>query len=61
MCCDHMLCASCARPVAEARCGVCRLARSQLHQSQPVPLAALVAIGVVLLALMALLGNHLAA
>jgi len=31
MCCDQLLCARCAAPVAEARCPVCRAARAELH------------------------------
>jgi len=31
MSCEHLICAQCAGPVAEARCPVCRAARSDLH------------------------------
>jgi hypothetical protein len=31
MCCEHLVCASCARPVAEAACPVCRGTRAQFH------------------------------
>jgi hypothetical protein len=28
---EHLICAQCAGPVAEARCPVCRAAKSDLH------------------------------
>ena len=31
MSCEHLICAQCAGPVAEARCPVCRAAKSDLH------------------------------
>ena len=31
MSCEHLICAHCAGPVAEARCPVCRAAKSDLH------------------------------
>ena len=31
MSCEHLICASCAGPVAEARCPACRAARAQVH------------------------------
>jgi hypothetical protein len=33
MCCEDLVCARCAGPVAEARCPVCRAARETLHHS----------------------------
>ncbi|MGF7236423.1 MAG: hypothetical protein ACQSGP_15880 [Frankia sp.] len=33
MCCDDLVCARCAGPVAEARCPACRSARDQMHHS----------------------------
>ena len=33
VCCEHLLCAHCAQPVADAGCPVCREARSRLHHS----------------------------
>ena len=33
MSCDHLVCAVCAGPVIEGRCGTCRAARAQLHAS----------------------------
>jgi hypothetical protein len=31
MCCDDLVCARCAGPVAEGRCPTCRAARAELH------------------------------
>jgi hypothetical protein len=31
MSCEHLMCAHCAGPVAEGRCGVCRAGRERLH------------------------------
>jgi hypothetical protein len=33
MCCEDLVCARCAGPVAEARCPACRAARATLHHS----------------------------
>ena len=51
MCCDHMVCASCAGPVSEARCPICRVARSQVHGGPGHPVAAMAVIVMALLAL----------
>jgi len=51
MCCDNLVCASCARPVVEAGCTVCRAARAELHGTQPLPMAAFLAVLAVLLLL----------
>ena len=51
MCCDNLVCASCSRPVAEARCSVCRAARAELHGVQPLSMAAFLAVLAVLLLL----------
>jgi hypothetical protein len=51
MCCDHLVCASCAGPVSEARCPVCRTARAQVHGGATHPVAAMAVIVAVLLAL----------
>lgn len=58
MCCDTMVCASCSRPVALAACPVCRTARAELH-GQPMSLAAFALALVALLAVAALLAQHL--
>ncbi|MGH3344492.1 MAG: hypothetical protein ACRDPK_16810 [Carbonactinosporaceae bacterium] len=31
MSCERLLCASCAGPVSEGRCGVCRAGRARIH------------------------------
>jgi hypothetical protein len=31
MCCEHLICANCAGPVAEGRCSVCRSQRARMH------------------------------
>ena len=59
MCCEHLVCASCAHAVADARCPVCRSARDRLHRHstmQPLTVALLMA---ALLALAAVLSVHL--
>jgi hypothetical protein len=33
MCCEELVCARCAGPVAEARCPACRAARAMLHHN----------------------------
>lgn len=46
MCCEHLVCASCAHAVADARCPVCRSARDRLHRHstmQPLTLVLLMA------------------
>ena len=55
MCCDNLVCASCSRPVAEARCSVCRAARAELHGSQPLPMATFLAVLAALLLVAVLL------
>jgi len=32
MSCEHLICAQCAGPVAEARCPACREARAEVHR-----------------------------
>jgi hypothetical protein len=58
MCCDHLVCASCSRPVADACCAVCRASRAQLHGSEPLSLAVFVAVLAVLLLLAVVLSVH---
>ena len=31
MCCEHLLCAACGGPVAEARCATCVVSRAHVH------------------------------
>jgi hypothetical protein len=59
VCCDHLVCASCTRPVADGHCGVCRAARARLHPSAGVPMQMLLVLAAVI-ALAALLSAHLA-
>ncbi len=33
MCCEDLICARCAGPVAEGRCASCRSARDSMHQA----------------------------
>jgi hypothetical protein len=51
MCCEQLLCARCAAPVAEAGCAVCRAARAELHRHAGLPVAQLAAVVAALLAL----------
>ena len=58
MSCEHLICAACAGPVAEANCPVCQAARAHVHHHSGglrVPLI-VVALAVLLL----LLAMHLA-
>lgn len=57
MCCEDLVCARCAAPVAEGRCPACRAARESLHQSSfTFSPQLVVAALVVLLALLVLAG-----
>lgn len=58
MCCEDLVCASCAQPVAEGRCPVCRAARARMHAVRGTS-AATIAMIVLLLALAALLSTRL--
>ena len=59
MCCDHLVCASCTRPVADGHCAVCRATRAQMHQPAGLPVSMMVLFAA-LLALAVLLSTHLA-
>jgi hypothetical protein len=60
MCCEQLVCASCAHPVGEARCSLCRATRSHMHGTAPAATAAWVAITLVmLLTVAAALYQHL--
>jgi len=61
MCCEHMVCASCAHPVADGRCPTCRAARSQLHGGSAAapPYSYLIAAALLFAALVLLLGHTL--
>jgi ferredoxin len=61
MSCEHLVCASCAGPVVEGRCPVCRAARAEVHSHGAFglsPQAILVALVVVLAVLIAVAGAH---
>jgi hypothetical protein len=34
MCCEHLVCANCARPVVQAGCSTCRATRVEMHGTQ---------------------------
>ena len=59
MCCEHLVCARCAHPVADARCPACRAARARMHPRQSLLSPAMLMWLVVLLTLAAFLSNHL--
>jgi len=61
MSCEHLICAQCAGPVAEARCPVCRAAKSDLHHHHGHGGSIPYAVALLLLALAVLLAlQHLA-
>jgi hypothetical protein len=55
MCCERLLCARCAAPVADGGCPTCRAARAELHPHAGLPVVTLAAIVAVLLAVAAVL------
>ena len=59
MCCDHLVCASCTRPVSDGHCAVCRAARAQLHPSAGLPVSMLVLLAALLMLAVAV-STHLA-
>jgi hypothetical protein len=62
MSCEHLICASCASPVIEGRCPVCREARAQLHHHGPAALSPQLLVAVALILLLGLLiATHLLA
>ncbi|MDQ6873621.1 MAG: hypothetical protein M3042_00955 [Actinomycetota bacterium] len=54
MCCEQLICARCAGPVAEARCPVCRSARAGLHGAPAFPAQAMLVLTVLVLLLVTL-------
>jgi hypothetical protein len=59
MCCDDLVCALCAGPVAEGRCASCRSARASLHQGEGFTLSPqLLAFVLLVLSAVALLAAH---
>jgi hypothetical protein len=59
MCCEHLVCASCANPVAEGRCPTCRTARAEMHGSSTPAYSYVVAAVLLFAALVLLLGHTL--
>ena len=59
MSCEHLICASCAGPVAEGRCPVCHAARARMHHHSG-PQITLPLLAVALIALLLMLAMHLA-
>ncbi len=60
MSCEYLVCASCAAPVVEGRCLVCRSARSRLHRHDGVGFSPqLMLLVAVLLAVVAVALVHL--
>ena len=59
MCCEHLVCASCAHSVADARCPVCRSARDRLHRHSTMQPLTLLLLMAGLFALAAVLSLHL--
>jgi hypothetical protein len=55
MSCEHLICASCAGPVVEGRCPVCRAARAHVHHHGPSGLSPQLLIAVALILLLGLL------
>jgi hypothetical protein len=60
MSCEHLICASCAGPVAEGRCPVCRDARQHVHHSGHGPSLPVVLAAVLVALLLSLAAMHLA-
>jgi len=59
VCCEHLVCASCAHAVVDARCPVCRSARARLHRQSTMQPLSLLLLLAALLAVAALLSIHL--
>ncbi len=59
MSCEHLVCASCANPVSEARCPVCRASRAHVHTSPFAGLAPVLVVVLALLVLAAVVAAHL--
>jgi len=61
MSCEHLVCASCAGPVADGRCPTCRASRTRVHSHGSAALSPqLLAVLVALLALLTLLAARVA-
>jgi ferredoxin len=55
MSCEHLVCASCAGPVVEGRCAVCRAARAEVHSHASFGLTPQAVLAIVLLAVVVVL------
>ncbi len=55
MTCEHLVCAVCAGPVVEGRCGTCRVSRAHVHSPTLALSPQLVAVLVALVALLSVL------
>ena len=51
MSCEHLVCASCAGPVVEGRCAVCRASRAHVHSHGVSGLSPQVVLALVVLAI----------
>ncbi|KLL11835.1 hypothetical protein [Protofrankia sp. BMG5.30] len=58
MCCEDLVCARCAGPVAEARCPSCRSARDSMHHASFTITPQLLIAVVAVLLILALLAAH---
>jgi hypothetical protein len=59
MSCEHLICAQCGGPVAEARCSVCRVTRDHTHHNGHGPSLPVVAALVLVALLLTLAAMHL--
>ena len=59
MSCEHLVCASCAGPVAEGRCPACRATRQHVHHSHANVGMQLMIAGVLALTLLLVLLTYL--
>jgi hypothetical protein len=60
MSCEHLICASCAGPVVEGRCPVCRAARAHVHARSAGISPQLLIIAALILLLGLLIAAHVA-
>jgi hypothetical protein len=59
MCCEDLVCARCAGPVAEGRCPTCRAARASMHHNSFSITPQMIAIVEMALLLVALIARHI--
>jgi predicted RNA-binding protein with PUA domain len=59
MSCEHLVCASCAHPVSEARCSVCQASRDHVHASGAAGLVPALTLLLAVLVLAAIVAAHL--